>query len=83
MGGHFWEASLFKGPKGGHPPKKIQFFLVILLVNIQIGILSMKHCNTSGVIGLKYFYIVEKLGKENIDWYVSKNSMNHYVDTLS
>ena len=31
----------------------------------------------------KYFYNVEKLGKENIDWYVSKNSMNHYVDTLS
>ena len=22
MGGHFWEASLFKGPKGGYPPKK-------------------------------------------------------------
>ena len=21
MGGHFWGASLFKGPKGGHPPK--------------------------------------------------------------
>ena len=27
MGGHFLGASFFKGPKGGHPPKKIQFCL--------------------------------------------------------
>ena len=26
MGGPFWEASLFNGPKRGYPPKKIQFF---------------------------------------------------------
>ena len=40
MGGHFWEASLFKGPKGGYPPKKIHFFLEKSLVNGQGAIRS-------------------------------------------
>ena len=33
MGGHFLDASLFKGQKGGYANKKIKFFLDILLVN--------------------------------------------------
>ena len=45
MGGHFWEASLFKGLKGGHPSQKINFFFDILLVNRWIGIVSMAHFN--------------------------------------
>ena len=33
MGGLFWDPSLYKGPKGGSPPKKNLFFFDILLVN--------------------------------------------------
>ena len=50
MGVHFWEASLLKGPKGGHPPK-IQFFSYILLVNTYLGILKKFQQNWNTLSG--------------------------------
>ena len=37
MADRFWWASPFEGPKGGYPPKKVQFFLVKSLVNGLTG----------------------------------------------
>ena len=45
MGGHFWQASLFKGPKGGYPPKIFKYFLDILFLNTYIGIVTMENFN--------------------------------------
>ena len=54
MGGHFWEASLFKGPKGGYPPKIFKYFLDILFHRSE----------KIRVIGLNLsFYVTVKLKK--------------------
>ena len=42
MGGNFWEASLFKGPKVGYNREKLIYFH-ILFINRSIGKVSMKH----------------------------------------
>ena len=66
MGDHFWEALLFKGPKGGYLPKKYSiFFFKKSLLNGEIGnvkkfqapqnsdLVLTKPQSYSGVIGLK------------------------------